>query len=562
MNAETRERLETILEQVKTRPSEDLESDTVEFKVYSSENAMHGANELTNEITAFANTRGGIIIIGVLDNTNVVHGQWETQLDGFDEIDTIRTRERILGRINPAIPLEVDNYIFEGKNYAVITVPRIRHSLVGSRSGKYCRRQGRSSIPMTPEEVIRAVQALQTYDWSAQDTDANLDDLDDESLEAALNWYAQQRGMVESPSRESFLEAVGVTRNGRVTKGGLLFLGRMERIRDLLGTFEYRFTWRQPNGDLKVNDVWQGSLWVAIERASGHFASCNDVFNFTFQDVEYDAPLLDEMAFHEAFLNAIVHRDYAADGMIAVDFSGHEIAITSPGNFYGGVTAQNIAKHEPRHRNGALAQTLMNFGFVDRAGVGVQRMGLSSLRYGRRFPEFYEIDNSVKVTMQASYCRPGVFVIAVENKDTYTVPTLLLLNAAYETGAIPVREAEALIKSTTRTTDDSWTLLRRAVENTNVLEIGATRDGAFVYVPREWAGAMDVTKVLEIPTGGPRYLLLYSFLRNNERASNRELTPYLGYENRDQTTRLLGRATFVRSNGRGAGARWTLNDDD
>ena len=560
MNAESRRRLVALLAQVKTVSSEGLESDTIEFKWYANENALQNASGLTDEITAFANSLGGEIVVGVLDDSDVPPGEWESQLHGIPSVDTILTRERILGRIVPAIPIEVENLDFEGKNYVVISVPRIRHSLVGSRSGRFCLREGRSSRPMTPDEVRSKVQDLQTYDWSAQDIDASTADLDPEVTEDARLRYATRRQMAEQPSREAFLEAVGITRNGLVTKGGLLFLGLADKIRDCLGTFEYRFTWRRANGDLELNEVWRGSLWGAIAKALDLFDRCNSTLAFRFNDVGYEAPLLDKEAFHEAFLNALVHRDYGIDGMVSVDFLGDEITIVSPGGFYGGVTAENIARHEPRHRNGALAQTLMNYGFVDRAGVGVQRMGVSSLMYGRRFPRFREVENTVKVVMQATYYRAGVFVIASENNGGYGVPELLLLNTLYGAGAIPVREAEALISPAIRTIDSSWTVLKRAVENLEAAEIGATREGAFVYVPRDWASMLDVTRVLDIPTAGPRYMLLYSYLRDNESATNRELTPHLGYESNAMTTRLPRRATFVRSTGRGLAARWVLND--
>jgi predicted HTH transcriptional regulator len=137
-------------------------------------------------------------------------------------------------------------------------------------------------------------------------------------------------------------------------------------------------------------------VWNTIKRAQSHFTHLNETTQLRFRGKEYDVQLLDPTAFHEAYLNAIVHRDYSIDGMVSVEFLDDRLSVTSPGTFYGGVTADNIFLHEPRHRNKALARMLKEYHLVDRAGMGVLRMSLSSLRYGRDFPEFRETSGSLQ----------------------------------------------------------------------------------------------------------------------------------------------------------------------
>jgi len=180
--------------------------------------------------------------------------------------------------------------------------------------------------------------------------------LDTEAFREACDDFSTRRHLPEHPDTLSFLEAIGATRNGLLTKGGLLFLGADDLIRRNLGDFEYRFSWKTPTGSLLVNDVWSGCIWNAVKRSRNHFGLCNRIEKFHHRDKEFVVPLLDEIAFHEAYLNALVHRDYSSEGMISVNFTGDKIVITSPGSFYGGVTAENIALHEPRHRNKTLAR--------------------------------------------------------------------------------------------------------------------------------------------------------------------------------------------------------------
>ncbi|MDF5938683.1 ATP-binding protein [Pseudomonas aeruginosa] len=81
--------------------SELLESEEVEFKEFSSTASLHGSKELAEEVSALANKKGGVIIIGIRDGGNVQHQQWATQLVGFELSDNIEIEQRIKGKIRP-----------------------------------------------------------------------------------------------------------------------------------------------------------------------------------------------------------------------------------------------------------------------------------------------------------------------------------------------------------------------------------------------------------------------------------------------------------------------------
>jgi predicted HTH transcriptional regulator len=451
-----------ILRQVAARPSSELESERVEFKAYKSEQALHNSKDLAEELSALANKGGGGVIVGVKDESDVPGSNWPAQLAGMEEVDVLETKERLSGKLRPlSVDVSVRNISFESKNFVMIEVAHLRDSLVSTTSGKTCIRDGRSSRPMSPDEIEKAVKALVTYDWSADPLDLSpSESLDNEAVQQALVDFCTRRDVDDTPDHMSFLEAVGATRDGVLLRGGLLFLGKTDVIRRELGDHEYRFSWKKPNGELVVNDVWSGCVWAAIGRAKHHFDECNRIQQFTYKDKSFSAPLLDATAFHEAYLNALVHRDYSTEGMVSVSFTGDRMVITSPGTFYGGVRAENIALHEPRHRNKVLARILMTHHLVDRAGMGVLRMGIGSLRYGRSFPQFREAPDAVEVSMEAEYLKPAIAVLALENLDSYGIPELLILNAVHGAGTVVVNELE---RQLVRLVGTPWPAIVRSV---------------------------------------------------------------------------------------------------
>ncbi|HEX6590240.1 MAG TPA: ATP-binding protein, partial [Longimicrobiales bacterium] len=492
----------------------------------------------------------------VRDSSNIPSRNWPSQLVGFEECDLSTLKERLLGKLRPALGIRLYDIEFEQKSFLVIEVPACRDTLVATAGGKVCIREGKSSRPMTPAEIATRVKALQGYDWTADDLPGLPPDsvLDPQQVAAAKAEFARRRE-IGSIDDAKFLESIGATRNGVLTRGGLLFLGSDNGIRTHLGDFEYRFSWKTKDGQLKLNEIWSGSVWKANRRAKDYFEQCNSEADIEFNDQTYTVPLLDRVAFHEAYLNALVHRDYSAEGMVSVNFTGDHLVITSPGGFYGGVTASNIVFHEPRHRNKSLARTLMLYDLVDRAGMGVLRMGVNSLRYGRAFPEFRENHNAVEVRMHAEYLRPGLFVITQGEGANYGIAQLYILNCLYGSGSVSVAELE---RELAKVSDTPWRDILRATETISAIELVGTKRGLFVKVREDWKEFFDVGQSMHVPATSNKHVAVYTYLKQHKSASNADISDLLQYSYSSQTSRFLREAAYVERRGSGPNARWQL----
>ena len=545
----------TILSKVKTLPSEKLESETVEFKEFKSENSFYQGDRLISSLCSFANRLGGVLIVGVKDSSNLKSGNFEEQLVGFPTVDKDEAEKRIRGKIQSQINFRVENINFESKNYTAIYIVRNPEILVTTASGKIYIREGRDSRPMRPEEIESAVKSLQNYDWSADNLHGiDLSALNNDDVQEALNQYVQIRNLDVVPTKENFLEAIGITKNGVLTRGGILFLGKSDIIAEHLGDYEFRFSWKEGT-ELKINEIWSGNLWSSINRARKIFSQCVSEIEIEFKENKYRVPNLDPVAFHEAFINAVVHRDYSLDGMISIEFSGGELSIISPGLFYGGINVDNIAVHEPRHRNKDLARILMNYRFVDRAGMGVLRIGVKSLVYGRGFPKFEELNGCVKVSMQAEYIRPAIFFLT-HGKQRLYLSDLILLNTLHKKSHISLQECFNLIKRVCRNTWQAINELTNRWEN--YVELFGSNEKVGLRIKDDALEFFDLRKSLRAPSNSDKFVKLLHLLKNNGGVSNEEISQYLGFRQSQSTSRFLRTIKWIEKTGEGVTARYII----
>lgn len=446
------------------------------------------------------------------------------------------------------------------KNYLTIEVPNITHSLVTTTAGKVYLREGKSSIPANPEQILILVKNLQSYDWSGEENDlAIFESLNNIALiEAKEDFCIRRKIEISEITDEGFLEAIDATKNGRLNNSGLLFLGKKDVIKKKLGLLEYRFSWKTSSGDLITNEVWDDCIWNSVKKVKGFFKKCNKAINLDYQETNYELHTLDEQAFHEAFLNAVVHRDYTLDGMTSVNFMESELIITNPGTFYGGVTSSNISYHQPRHRNKALAKTLMAFQLVDRAGMGVLRIGLNSLTYGREFPIWQENLQNIEVKMPAEYFKAEVFILTQKYIKKCNVSDLYIINNLYKTGHVSVISLE---KQLSRVLQKPWQEIEKSMAREEMKEFftfHGNNDGIFICTTAKGIVALNVSKAFRTASNSDKHVKLYQYLKKNKSANNDEIKDLLGFKFASSTSQFLKNLNYVKNTGKSRKSNWSL----
>lgn len=115
--------------------------------------------------------------------------------------------------------------------------------------------------------------------------------------------------------------------------------------------------------------------------------------------VRQDVPEYPEIAYREAIVNAVAHRDYGLEGsFIQVRLFSDRLEVQSPGGLGGHLTVDNIS-FEQYTRNPRIMRLLEDFGYVERRGLGVDQMIRSMTDAGREPPVFENRGSSFWVTL-------------------------------------------------------------------------------------------------------------------------------------------------------------------
>ncbi|MCK5119614.1 MAG: putative DNA binding domain-containing protein, partial [Candidatus Latescibacteria bacterium] len=399
--------LHSILQKLKATPSERLESDVLEFKLYSSEKALHNAKDLAEEFSAFANHLGGHIIVGVRDSSDLPGCNWGDQLVGFPTIDLHITQERLSGKLRPKQQLRLAQFIFEGCSYLVISVPKPRDTLVSTTSGKVCIRDGKSSRAMEPYEIASAVKALQDYDWSAAIIDdAGIDDLDEQAIEIARanfkSKFSDKAAEVDSWDTVTFLNKAKLSIKGKITRTAIILLGKQES-EHFIGPSEAKIRWLLK--DSRGNDkdyliagcpllLAVGKIYAKIRNSKYRYLKDGTLFP---EEIDQYEPF----TLREAINNCIAHQDYSLCGRINVVEMEDQLIFTNLGSFIPGDVERVVRENAPEehYRNRFLAAAMANLKMVDTAGGGIRKMFNFQRKRFFPLPDYDLSEKRVKVTI-------------------------------------------------------------------------------------------------------------------------------------------------------------------
>lgn len=336
------------------------EGENVEFK--------RDVADLGKTVAAFANTSGGLILVGVDDQGDVVGIRGKSVLQEIS--DTFAS-------VTPPPSVSVSAVKIGDKTVGVVEVKKGRH--LYAHRNVVSIRVGRNNRPLSIHEVVeRAVESLRLF-FDELPSAAGFSSIDANLVRVYLERREQVRGVAVLPdSGRSLFLKLGIVRksNGKrgetVTNGGFLFFGRSPQTLIPVARVHLVVFSDEDMQHYTDQRIFEGSLWRIAEEIEEYFRKTLPRPGGTlvgFKRLEkFEYPI---EALREALLNAMVHRNYFDAGDVKVFFLPDRIMIKNPGSFPPGVTPE-APEHRPR--NPLLARYFYDVGLVEKYGSGIEKI--------------------------------------------------------------------------------------------------------------------------------------------------------------------------------------------
>jgi ATP-dependent DNA helicase RecG len=371
----------------------DGQNETVAFDVEAV-----SVNRLAETLAAFANTHGGIVLLGVDPQGTVVRGL--RSIDGA----TDKALAASLRCEPPLVLPRPESAILEGKEILLLEVPSGLPHAYGLR-GKFLSRSGRKNAALGPRQLRQLLRERGEANFeSLPAPSTSIDDLDDGLVR---RYAASFLGGPLPHKKDAVLELLHrrncVIKEGNVwrptTSGFLLFAQEPQRVFPSAEILLARYSGKQM-ADEFIREIVRGPLPEQVHRVQAwlvaNMRKGSRIKSLQREDrSEYPIP-----AVREAIVNAVAHRDYAIRGdEIRVFMFSDRIEVYSPGRLPGHVTVDNLVE-ERFSRNEVIAQVLADMGFIERLGYGIDRMIRLMREWSLPAPRFAETTNGFKVTLR------------------------------------------------------------------------------------------------------------------------------------------------------------------
>lgn len=364
------------------------ETGTIEFKENFDKDTIETAG-------AFANTKGGIILVGVSDKGEVMGAKIgkETLKDWTNQISQ---------STEPRVIPEIEHNEIDGKDVVIIRIKEFPIKPV-SVKGRCFRRVGNSNRMMTPQEIAEMHLHSVGTSWDAFPAkDKTLEDIDLKKVERYIKEAnAMGRRKIEESPVE-VLEKLELVKDGRATWAAILIFGKEPQrplVQSAVHCGRFRLDKTQIIDDLMVETDLIAQVDEAMKFITRHISVRYEFDGAPRRKEVWEYPL---EALREALINAIVHRDYTASSNVQVEIYDDRVDIWNPGTLLPGITIDDLYKktHKSVIRNKLIAQTFYDIGYIEKYGSGTIKIIELCKQHGIPLPEFKEVFGGFSVVFR------------------------------------------------------------------------------------------------------------------------------------------------------------------
>lgn len=373
------------------------ESSTIEWKP-----SLSQMNEIIESVTAFANTEGGRLIIGVSRDGKIVG-----ITIGKDTVENLANK--IAQHTEPKIQPRITVKKINGKEIIVIEVAPSADKLVLA-DGRAYKRVGPSTRRMGKGEYEKSIldkhKAELNFDSQAC-KGAKVADISKEKLLAFIKKAKEERGLGVSP-KAPVLDILSrlklTTKDKKITNAAILLFGKDPQDFFLQAELKaIRFRGYDVTGEMIDFKTIGADAITLLEKAE----------NFIFEHIPMKAWiesgklqrqekwLYPPKAIREGLANALAHRDFKSTGKVQVRIFDDRMEIWNPGSLPPQLTFEKLkGTHESIPPNPLIARAFFWIKYAEEVGTGTNKIVQWCKEWGLPEPKFEEAGGSFVVTFR------------------------------------------------------------------------------------------------------------------------------------------------------------------
>lgn len=409
-------------------------------------------DEFFRELSAFANSQGGTLYIGVEDDGTIV-GVKDAKSLLQDMPNKIKNNLGFLADVNL---LSEDD-----KEYIAIHIIPQENAI--SYEGKYYVRSGSTAQELRGQQLASFLMQKAKLHWDALiRPEAKLIDLDDEAWDYFITTALENKRLnksAQSESKETVLRKLNLmTEDGELTNAALMLFGKdIERWSPLSAFRIGRFGVNQ--ADLIIHDNIVCPLVLMPDAVIDTLRTKYLVSTVGYEGLHRKETLeMPEDGLREIICNAIMHRDYLGT-FIHMRVWADRIQLWNEGTLPQSITIEKLMEdHESMPRNPLIAKVFYLMGFIENWGRGYAKIRDAFEQVHLQVPTFEQVRGGFMATIQREVFQK------VQGGQVTTGSTT----------------PKTTLKTTLKTTQKIIELIRQDSKITidqMAIELGLTRDG-------------------------------------------------------------------------------------
>ncbi len=350
-------------------------------------------DEFLKHISAFANSQGGNLIIGIKDDGTII---------GVN--DSKKLLEDLPNKVVQLLGLTVD-VVTKNKNKKEIVEIKVSPSSVPiSYNSKYYIRSGSTVQELHGQKLREFILKKDNITWDEIEVQgARIAELDENLIHRfilkAVNANRLSAGAVNEKIALTLQKLDLVKENSGLTRAAILLFGSRPNkyIRTAtvkLGRFGISDT------DLISHDIIEGNILDMPEKIIDLLRTKYLHSPITYEGIERKERLeYPEKAIREAVLNAIVHRDYGEQTDITIKVFDNRIIIWNSGTLIAPLSIDMLKqKHPSKRRNALIANIFFRIGYIEAWGRGILLIEEELTKAGLPVPIIEEYAGGFQIT--------------------------------------------------------------------------------------------------------------------------------------------------------------------